>query len=67
MTTIRDSFGIARGSYQPNFDHWTADRHGDLCRLGEHMERLAWIVGAALYLVCLPALRRGAWSRATST
>ena len=28
---------------------------------------LAWIVGAALYLVCLPALRRGAWSRATST
>ena len=26
---------------------------------------LAWIVGAALYIVCLPALRRGAWSRAT--
>jgi hypothetical protein len=40
MTTIRDSFRIARGSYQPNFDHWTADRHGDLCRLGEHMERV---------------------------
>ncbi|HCG0422840.1 TPA: TetA family tetracycline resistance MFS efflux pump, partial [Pseudomonas aeruginosa] len=27
----------------------------------------AWIAGAALYLLCLPALRRGAWSRATST
>jgi len=36
MTTIRDSFKDRSRLLPANFDHWTADRHGDLCRLGEH-------------------------------
>ena len=47
-----------------------ADEQADICEsLHDHADELyrSWIVGAALYLVCLPALRRGAWSRATST
>ncbi|PTD30700.1 hypothetical protein C5N13_01090 [Sinorhizobium meliloti] len=52
-------------------------RHGSRCRAGstwvaqQPVSALFQTIGcsrlAALYLVCLPALRRGAWSRATST
>jgi len=49
-----------------NFDHWTADRHGDLCRLGA--STTGWHGLWRRPIPCLPpALRRGAWSRATST
>jgi hypothetical protein len=55
---------IARGltSLTSIIDRWIG--HGDLCRLGGYMERLAWIVALPYTLFASPALRQcGAWSQ----
>ena len=63
MTTIRDSFRSLR-LLPANFDHWTRSsrRFAASASTWNGWHGL-W---APFYLVCLPALRRGAWAN-TST
>ncbi len=56
---------LTGGAHQPDLDRRTPPLHGDLCGFYNNVwNGWAWIAGAALYLLCLPALRRGLWSGA---